>query len=214
MDKSTIFLLILISQTLFSEDHEAELAQSKTFIIGHSPATLGAFTYGYSQMKLAFAEGMPFVMGKFGQVADDILIFLGGNHRTDWVSTFPFGSVFHEQFGDQEIPEHEMSKGGVFIGNDVWIASHAVIMSGVTIGDGAVIGAFSVVTKDVEPYAIVAGNPARFIRYRFGQEIRELLLQLRWWDLDVEQIKELAPELCQTPDVDKLRFWLKKYRNL
>lgn len=87
-------------------------------------------------------------------------------------------------------------KGDIVIGNDVWIGRNAVILPGVKIGDGAIIGAYSVVAKNVSPYAIFVGNPARFVKYRFeDQELIDLLLQYQWWNLEEEEITKILPIL-------------------
>ena len=100
-------------------------------------------------------------------------------------------------------------KGDTVIGNDVWIGQNAVILPGVRIGDGSIIGANSVVGNDVEPYTIVAGNPARILRKRFDEELIDLLLKFRWWDKSVEEINGLIPILTCS-DLEKVRDELKK----
>ena len=137
----------------------------------------------------------PLKIGSFVSIASGVQIFLSGEHRTDWVTTFPFSVLWEE---GKHITGHPRAKGPVIIGNDVWIGRDALILSGVTIGDGAVIGARSVVSKDVPPYAIVAGNPARFIRKRFDDATIERLLELKWWDWPDETIKEMLPLLLNT----------------
>ena len=99
-------------------------------------------------------------------------------------------------------------KGDTVIGNDVWIGQNAVILPGVQIGDGAIIGANSVVGRDVEPYSIVIGNPARLLRHRFDEELTELLLRFRWWDKSIEEINSLIPILTSS-DLEKVRKELK-----
>lgn len=121
--------------------------------------SIGRFTYG-SPLVMFDSPDINLKIGSFCSIAGGVAIFLGGNHRIDYTTTFPFNFVFEEFCG---FKGHPASKGDVIIGNDVWIGSCAVILSGVTIGDGAVIGANSIVTKDVEPYSVVAGNPARKI---------------------------------------------------
>ena len=101
-------------------------------------------------------------------------------------------------FGEgAHITGHPSSKGDIVVGNDVWIGYQSCILSGVTIGNGAIIGARSVITKDVPPYAIVAGNPAKFVRYRFPQETIDKLESLAWWDWDISVIKGAIPLLLQ-----------------
>lgn len=135
------------------------------------------------------------VIGKFCSIACGAkFIFTSANHTLSSLSTYPF-PIFFE---DWELPSKEITrawdnKGDIIIGNDVWIGYEAVIMSGVHIGDGAVIGTRAVVTKNVEPYTIVGGIPAKPIRKRFDNETIQKLQSLRWWDLPYDQIKELLP---------------------
>ena len=135
-------------------------------------------------------------IGSFCSIGPGLIVFLGGNHRTELVSTFPFGNTPGGDFFKKQNKELIKSNGDVSIGNDVWIAERVTIMSGITIGDGAVIAANSHVVKDVEPYSIVGGNPARHIKYRFSQEQIEKLLKIKWWDWDDEKIQENIPLLC------------------
>jgi len=153
--------------------------------------SIGEFTYGDPEVK-NWNNQATLVIGKFCSISGNVTIFLGGEHRYDWVTTFPF-NIFFKEFS--YIKGHPATKGNVIIGNDVWIGAHALILSGVKIGDGAVIGARSVVTKDVEPYAIVAGNPARIIGMRFDQETINSLLKIKWWDWDLQRIKNNIPFL-------------------
>jgi len=152
---------------------------------------MGRGTYGDLRVR-SWGEGSTLTMGAFCSVAHGVQILLGGEHRPDWVTTYPF-SVLWEN--GRHLPGHPASKGDVVIGNDVWIGAEAMILSGVTIGDGAVIGARSVVTKDVPPYAIVGGNPARLIRLRFDQTTIARLQNLQWWTWDDARIERFLPLL-------------------
>ena len=138
---------------------------------------------------------------------------LGGNHRTDWATTFPFGHIFTEDLGGESIKGHPRSNGDVTIGNDVWIGRNATIMSGLTIGNGAVIAANSTVVKDVGAYEIWGGNPAKKIKDRFDKAISQKLLEMKWWDCDVETIRDIAPLLSQAPDLDILNKVEKMLQN-
>lgn len=125
-------------------------------------------------------------IGKFCSIADSVHVFLGGNHNISALSTYPFGVTGQELTSPRE--GHPKSNGNIVIGNDVWIASHVSIMSGITIGDGAVIAAFSHVIKDVKPYEVVGGNPAKHIRFRVPEEDIPDLLRLSWWNWPIEKI--------------------------
>ena len=144
---------------------------------------IGDYTYGKPNIQ-GYDGRATFKIGRFCSIASNVTIFLGIEHRTDWITTYPF----------VEFPECcksgvNKSKGDVTIGNDVWVGDGALILSGVSIGNGAVIGARAVVTKDVKPYEIVAGNPARHIRFRFDEETIAGLTKIRWWDWPIEKIK-------------------------
>jgi virginiamycin A acetyltransferase len=130
------------------------------------------------------------VIGKFCSIACGArFLFNSANHTMGSLSTYPFPLFFEEWGLDRtDVAQAWDNKGDIVIGNDVWIGYEAVIMAGVTIGDGAVIGARAVVTKDVPPYTIVGGVPARPIRLRFLQQTVDALLELAWWDWPKEQI--------------------------
>lgn len=131
------------------------------------------------------------VIGKFCSIACGArFIFTSANHALKSLSTYPFPIFADEwQLDWKKVTEAWDNKGDIVVGNDVWIGYEAVIMSGVTIGDGAIIGTRAVVTHDVAPYSIVGGVPAKLIRKRFSDEIIDQLLALRWWDWPREQIK-------------------------
>jgi acetyltransferase-like isoleucine patch superfamily enzyme len=137
-------------------------------------------------------------IGKFCSIARNVNIYLGGNHNINWVTTYPFGTICKDKFPHFNVDDHghPSTKGDVIIGNDVWIASNVTIMSGVTIGDGAVIANNSHVIKNVEPYSLVGGNPAKLIKYRFTPEQIEKLLEIKWWNWDEEKINKFVPLLC------------------
>lgn len=151
------------------------------------------------------------VIGKFCSIACGAkFIFTSANHTLHSLSTYPF-PIFYEEWGTSaaEVAEAWDNKGDIVIGNDVWIGYEAVILSGVRIGDGAIIGTRAVVTKDVAPYTIVGGVPAKLIRKRFDQSIIDRLEDLRWWELPPEQIKALLPAI-RSGDVNTLEQALYK----
>jgi acetyltransferase-like isoleucine patch superfamily enzyme len=133
-------------------------------------------------------------IGAYCSIAANVTIVLGGEHRTDWVTTSPL-RVLNDLPG-AGTDGHPGSKGDITIGNDVWIGLGSIILSGVSIGDGAAIGAGSVVAADVPAYAVVAGNPARLIRYRFPQEIREALQRIAWWNWPHDRVVASVDHLC------------------
>jgi acetyltransferase-like isoleucine patch superfamily enzyme len=147
-----------------------------------------------------YGESATLRIGSFCSIGARVNIFLGGNHRVDWITTYPF-SVFWES--GKGIAGHPQSKGDVILGNDVWIGGDVTILSGVTIGNGAVVGACAVVTKSVPPYTVVAGNPAREIRKRFADEQIALLEQIEWWNWSDAKLDKAMPLLLSS-DIEGL----------
>ena len=145
-------------------------------------------------------------VGNYCSIGDNSKFYLGGNHRYDWVTTYPFHIKYlHNNIFDSlenEIDGYPLSNGDIVIGNDVWFGENVTVMSGVKIGDGAVIGTNSTVVKHVEPYSIVGGHPAKHIKYRFSPETIEKLLDIQWWNFDDEYINDLAPLLC-SPNIEE-----------
>lgn len=140
------------------------------------------------------------IIGKFCSIASGVQFMMGSaNHRISSISTYPF-NVFGGAWTERTPPHLSQLpfKGDTVIGNDVWIGRESVIMPGVHIGDGAIIAAYSVVTKDVEPYTLAGGNPARAIRKRFDDELIALLLALQWWDFEPEKLADFLPVLCNS----------------
>ena len=135
--------------------------------------------------------GDQLVIGKFCAIAPGVTFIMNGaNHRMDGFSTYPF-NIFGEGWEKHTPTLNQLPfKGDTIIGNDVWVGMDTVIMPGVNIGDGAIVAAKSVITKDVEPYAIVGGNPAQKIKERFPEQIINKLLEIRWWDLNIEIISD------------------------
>ena len=142
------------------------------------------------------------VIGRFCAIAHGATFIMnGGHHRTDGIATYPFG-IFGQGW-EAAMPESWPGKGDLVVGHDVWIGYRATLMAGVTVGHGAVVGAMSVVTADVPPYAVVAGNPARAIRHRQPPEAVERLLNVAWWDWPIERITRHV-RVIASGDVDAL----------
>jgi acetyltransferase-like isoleucine patch superfamily enzyme len=158
---------------------------------------VGRHSYGPPAfVRVVAGDSAKVIIGNWCSLASDVEIMPGGNHRMDTVTTYPIQRMLG--LGGAEEAGQPWSKGDVVIGNDVWIGRGAKILGGVTIGDGAVVAAWSVVTKSVAPYTLVAGVPAQAMRRRFSQEIIDSLLRIRWWDWEdavvIERIDELASD--------------------
>ena len=152
---------------------------------------VGKYTYSKGALTVHFGEVTDLKIGRFCSIGSDVQIYLRPDHQTGWCTTYPL------QMLDPKIDgfDHMTGKGEVVIGNDVWIGMGASIMSGVHIEDGAVIGAHSMVTKDVGAYNIFAGNPAVFKRLRFDLHFVLELLKIKWWDWPEEWILKARPLL-------------------
>jgi virginiamycin A acetyltransferase len=148
--------------------------------------SIGTGSYGFPKI-LDWNDNAELVIGKYCSFAADVSILLGGEHHSDWITTYPFSSL-NENMSDMEC--NRKSKGDVIIGNDVWIGFNVIILSGVKIGNGAIVGAGSTVIKDVPNYSIFAGNPAKLIRFRFDNETIEKLNKIAWWDWSIQKIEQ------------------------
>jgi len=159
---------------------------------------IGDYSYGKPAV-LWWSKNSFLKIGKFCSFAEGVTIYLGGNHHLDYVTTYPF-AVLRKVWGIKKGDYNEVppTKGGVEIGSDVWVADNATILSGVKIGHGAVIANSAVVTKDVPPYAVVAGNPAKLVKMRFDDNTISKLLESQWWDLEESNLKKLLPYLLST----------------
>jgi virginiamycin A acetyltransferase len=168
-------------------------------VITRSNIVVGDYTY-YDDPRgpAAFEENVLYhyefvgdrlVIGRFCAIATGVkFIMNGANHKLDGIATYPFPIMGGGWEEAMPLLMNLPHRGDTIIGNDVWLGYEALILPGVTIGDGAVVATRAVVTKDVPPYAIVAGNPARVVRTRFAPEVIERLLRLRWWDWPAEKI--------------------------
>jgi len=166
--------------------------------------TIGEGTYGRPRVVKFRGDRNRVIIGKYCSIALDVTVFVGGNHRTDWVSTYAFRWCYNLP-GKLE-DGMPFSRGDVVIGSDVWIGSGSTLYSGVTIGHGAVIAGCSVVTRDVPPYTIVAGNPARVIKQRFSDEQIAALLEIAWWDWPLPEVLA-AVDMLNGAGVDEFIAW-------
>ena len=167
--------------------------QTRRFREKYPNYSIGKGSYGVPIVH-DWNEGSTLNIGAFCSISANVHIYLGGEHRMDWVTTSPLNVMFESK----DHYEHARSKGDVIIGNDVWICGNAIILSGVTIGDGAVIGNGAVVSKDVEPYSIVAGNPAKHVRYRFDEDTIKELINIKWWNWPDSLIQKNIPLLLSS----------------
>lgn len=152
------------------------------------------YNYDFSKVKL--------VIGKFCAIAAETRFIMSGDHKLDAVSTYPFPIFQHgweTAFNIFDLPV----KGDIIVGNDVWFGYDSLIKGGVKIGDGAIIATRAVVVKDAPPYSIVAGNPAKVVKMRFDDKTIERLLQISWWDWNIEKINRNLKLICNL-DVDRL----------
>ena len=149
------------------------------------------------------------IIGKFCQIAAGVeFVMNDANHQMNTVTTFPFYTLEGWEMNTPILSDMPF-KGNTIIGNDVWIGQNAVILPGVHIGDGAIIGANSIVGSDVEPYTIVVGNPSKELRKRFDKELIDMLLEFKWWDKSIEEINDLIPILTCS-DLSKVKEELGK----
>lgn len=164
-------------------------------------AVVGPHSYGTFRVRAGKGERGRVRIGDYCSIAHGVEFSLGGNHRVDWVSTYPFRVILGMEGAWTD--GHPRTEREIVVGNDVWIGAEALVLPGVTIGDGAVIAGRAVVTRDVAPYAIVGGVPAREIRRRFSEEQITALLELRWWTWP-EEVVRAHVDLLSSPDVDRL----------
>lgn len=152
--------------------------------------TIGRGTYGRPEI-LTFSDTDTVEIGNFCSIGPHVLIVAGGEHRLGLATTYPIKTYLARDTVDRDA----VAKGGVVVGHDVWLGARTTILSGVTIGNGAVVGAGSLVTKDVPAYAVAVGNPARVLRYRFDEPTRQALDRIQWWTWSDDEIRARLEEL-------------------
>lgn len=174
--------------------------------------------YSYGNLQITGRSWGKVNIGKYCSLGENITAFMFYNHNINNISTYPFGhrntpitKLMKPPFPTEK--EYiSKKKLRLSIGNDVWIGSNTVLFSDITIGDGAVIGAYSIITKDIPPYSIVVGQ-SRIIRKRFSDEDIEFLLKLKWWDFEDEIVASIGHILCG-PNINALRTWAKENKKI
>jgi len=193
-------------------------------MVKHKHIKVGKHTYGVHENKVFWYvsaydyKGNYFlpnlIVGSYCSVGTRVKFYLGGNHRHDWISSYPFHvkSIHNNTFKSlpDKIKGYPHTNGDINIGNDVWIGEGVTVMSGVKIGDGAVIATNSTVVKDVEPYSITGGHPAKHIKYRFSDDVIKKLLEIKWWNMEENKLDKLIPYMVSN-DID---LFFKKYEEL
>lgn len=193
-------MLATVKQRLFKALGPTQAERRLQLLVGAGRVTIGRHSYGVPEVVTFGGDTRTCLrIGKYVSIGHGVQFLLGGNHRVDWVTTFPLRKVLGLPGADED--GHPASKGDVVIGNDVWLGLGAKILSGVVIGDGAVVGAHAVVTRSVRPYAIVVGSPAREVRRRFDDEQVARLLKVAWWNWSDTKVRDEVRPLC-SPDVD------------
>ena len=188
--------------------------------VTHPNIIVGRFSYysGYyhghsfddcARFLLPDPDADKLILGSFCSIGSGAAFIMAGNqgHRYDWASSFPF-FYMPEQPAFAGALDAFAPAGDTVIGNDVWIGTEAIIMPGISVGHGAVIGTRALVTKDVEPYTIVGGNPGKPIRKRFDEEQIAMLLDMAWWDWPEDLLQAAMPLLCSGDIAGLYRFWL------
>ncbi|WP_431159742.1 CatB-related O-acetyltransferase [Bacillus mycoides] len=166
--------------------------------------TVGNFSYGKLNINSYGNKNEGLMIGNLVSIGGDVLFILGGNHQYDCLTTYPFKKKI--LFKESEA----ITKGPIIVEDDVWIGNNAIILSGITIGKGAIVAAGSVVTKNVKPYSIVGGNPAQLIKYRFSEEVVKQLLRLDLSKMDKQFILENEELLYKKINEDNLKELLLK----
>lgn len=170
-------------------------------------ASVGPHTYGDMECYLYEGPNATLTIGAYCSIGKGTTVLLGGEHNPSWISTAPLRVIYGLQGAHADGQPH--TRGPVTIGNDVWIGMGVTILSGVSIGDGAIIGARTLVTSDVAPYAIVAGVPARQVRFRFDEEVRKSLLVAQWWNWSDDEVRDVV-DLLSSPDLGPFFEYLER----
>ena len=182
--------------------------------INKNLAIVGKWSYSTSPLKIYRWNDSKIYIGNFCSIGPEVKIIIGGRHRIDWVSTAQINAGtfnFNDNFlKAQKIKDFKNSIEDLHIENDVWIGAFSIIYSGVKLGNGSVVAAGSVVTKDVDPYTVVGGNPAKFVKKRFTTKQINFLNSSKWWELDDKLIDTLSKYLLN----ENVDLFIKKFKTL
>nr|WP_049962414.1 CatB-related O-acetyltransferase [Oribacterium sp. FC2011] len=196
----------IISHDLCMEDIRKWAYSTNECLRKRTDVSIGDYTYGCPFVRTGGGIAK-LTIGKFCAIARDVSIQLVSDHHLDWISAYGLGSIIHG-LSTRCTKDDLVYKGDVEIGNDVWIGERVIILPGVKIGDGAAIAAGSIVTKDVMPYTLVGGVPAKRIKDRFDKDSVAKLLEIQWWNWDADRIIQ-AKDLIESSAVDELyNYWL------
>ncbi len=184
-----------------------------TYMFPPGVVSVGRATYGLLNVQSLYATpDEKLIIGNFVSIASDSLFLLGTNHQTETITTYPLHSKFLER-----TPLDALSRGPVIVEDEAWIGSNAIVMSGVSIGKGAIVAAGAIVTKSVPPYAIVGGNPARLIRYKFPEDVIKELMTLWLKDIPEEWFKTnmslMYEKIKSVEDVRQVKRMIKEYQD-
>jgi acetyltransferase-like isoleucine patch superfamily enzyme len=197
-------IIMLFRQYLQSVDWRLANGHNSTTLGKHFSGTekvkVGKYSYGQLNIEAYDHKDEKLVIGNFVSIASNVRFILGGNHQIDTFSTFPVKSVFIEHSPQDDA----MTRGAIEVEDEVWIGANSIIISGVKLGKGSIIAAGSVVTKNVEPFSIVGGNPAKFIRWRIPEDLIEERKKINLIDFDIELIKKENSIFYKTLDKDIL----------
>ncbi len=188
-----------LRRTLNNAEGTVALQDRAQEYIADGTLVMGTMSYYAPNVVKYKGDSGRVIIGNFASVAPDADFYVGGLHRVEWVSLYGLRAMLELPGAHEDGFTH--GRGDIVVGSDTWVTNGCTVMSGVTIGDGAVVGTKAVVAKDVRPYAIVVGNPAKEIGRRFSDEQVEALLRIRWWDWPTELVKERVDALS-SPDID------------
>lgn len=186
----------------------------------NSDIIVGDYTFQFSlddspgfEKEVIFNSGLindKLIIGKFCMITSHVKFLLNaGNHKTNFITAYPF-ELFDKGISKANFEKYYNIKGDIIIENDVWIGYHSTIMSGVTIGNGAIIASNSVVVNDIPPYCIAGGNPAKVIKKRYSDDVIEKLLNIKWWDWEIDKIIDFIP-LLRNDDMDSFLKAVENY---